>query len=135
MFTSVLIRVTITTYIPFKINLVSALNFIWNIIIIRICQKNRMSLNGFFAWILLQTVLGVSWTYIILITSILEWIMVCVRNMIFCCSGFCFQYQLVSSCMDQKYCVLTTHSPAEIICLLIFVLFCSVYASEMNWIT
>ena len=76
-----------------------------------------------------------SWTYLIVITSILVWSLVCVGTMIVCCSCCCFQYQLVFSCMDQGYFDLTNNSPAEITCPSISVLFCSVYESKRNWIT
>ena len=39
------------------------------------------------------------------------------------------------SCMEQRYYALTTNAPAEITCPSIVVFFCSVYASEMNWMT
>ena len=45
---------------------------------------------------------------------------------------FCFQFQLVFSCMDQRYCALTTNLTAEINFPSIIVLFCSVYASKMT---
>ena len=47
-------------------------------------------------------------------------------------TNWCFQYQLVFSCTEQRYCALTNNSPAEITCPLICILFCIVYASEMN---
>ena len=90
---------------------------------------------GFFACILLQTFLGVSCKYLIVITSRRVWSIVRVVNMIVCYSGCCFQYQLVFSCMEQRYCAFTTNSPAEITCPLIIVLFCSVYSSKVNWMT
>ena len=45
------------------------LKFNQNIIIISISHNNRMSLYSFFAWIMLQRFLGISWTYLIVITS------------------------------------------------------------------
>ena len=130
MLSSVLFLVTIYTRIPFKLNFSTTLNFIQNIMIIRISHNNRMYLYEFFSWILLQIFSGVSWTYIIVITSRRGWIIVRVGTMIFCCSGCCFQYQLVFSCMEQRYCALTTNSPAEITCPSIVVLFC---ISQYQW--
>ena len=71
--------------------------------------------------------------YLIMITSIQWWRIVCVSTIMVCWSGCCFQYQLVFSCKEQIYCSLTTNLPAEITCPSIFVLFCSMYASERNW--
>ena len=69
---------------------------------------------SFVACILLQEFLGMSWTYLILLISRRRWSIVHVGTMIFCCSGCCFQYQLVFSCTYQIYCALTTNSPSEI---------------------
>ena len=74
-----------------------------------------------------------SWTYLIVITSRCGRSIVGVVTMIVYCSGCCLQYQLMFSWMEQRYCALTTNSPAEITCPSIVVLFCSVYASERNW--
>ena len=101
LFASVLFLVTIATYIYFKLNFVLTLNFIWNIIIISICNINMMSLYWFFACILLQKVLGMSWTSVILTTSRHGWIMVRVGTVILCFSYFCFQLQLVFYCMEK----------------------------------
>ena len=132
MLASILFLVAVTTYSPFNLNFFSTFNFISNIIIISIRQKNRMSLYGFFDWILLQTLLGVSWTYVIPTTSRRGWIIVHVVTMIVCCSGCCSQYLLVFSCMDQIYFSLTTNSPAKIIFSSIVVISCCAYASDMN---
>ena len=88
-----------------------------------------------FTLILLQTFLGMSWTYIIVITSRRGWCIVRVGTMIVYCSCCCFQYQLVFSCMEQIYFALKINSSAEITCPSIVVLFCSVYASDRNWMT
>ena len=134
MIPSILFPVTITTYSTFKLKYFSTFYLIYNIIIIRIYQKNSMSSYGF-SWILLKIVLGISWTSIIPTTSIHGWIIVRVGTLIFCCSGYLFQYQLIFSWMEQIYCALTTNPPAEITCPTIAVLFWIVYASEMNIIT
>ena len=94
-----------------------------------------MSLYGFFDWILLQTFLWMSWASLLMITLRRRWSIVRFGTMIVCCSGYCFQYQFVFSCTEQRYCALTTNSPSVIKFPPILVLFCSVYASEMNWIT
>ena len=88
-----------------------------------------------FAWIILQTVLGMYCTSVIMTTSRHGWIIVRVGTMIFCCSYCCFQYQLVLYCTEQIYVAFKTNLPSEIICPSIFILFCSVYASDMNRIT
>ena len=80
-----------------------------------------------------QSFLGMSCAYIIIITSRRGWSIVRVDTIMVCWSGWCFQYQLVFSCMEQKYCALTTNSPPEINFPLIVVLFCSLYAYESNW--
>ena len=89
----------------------------------------------FFAWVLLQTFLGMSWKYLIVITSRCGLIIVPVGTMVVCCSVCCFQHQLVFSCMEQIYCASTNNLPAEITYPSIVVLFCSVYDSEMNLMT
>ena len=94
----------------------TTLNFIQNIIIISICHTNRMSLYAFFSWIMLQKFLGMSWKYLVMTILRRGCSVVHVVAMIYCCSGCYFQYQLVFSCMDQKYCALKTNSPAEITC-------------------
>ena len=48
MLTSILFLVTITTYIPFKLNFVVTFNFLSDIIIISIGQTNSMPFYGFF---------------------------------------------------------------------------------------
>ena len=88
-----------------------------------------MSLYGFYSWIILQTFLGMSWTYLIVITSRRGWSIVRSGTMIVCCSVF-FKYQLVFSCMDQRYCALKNNSPAEITCPWVFVLIC---ISQYQW--
>ena len=110
----------------------ATLNFIQNIIIVSISHNNWMYMYGFFALILIQKLLVMSWTYLIVITSRCGLIIVRVGNMIFCFSVCYFQYKLVFPCMEQRYCALKTNSPADITCPSNFVLFCSVYASEMN---
>ena len=90
---------------------------------------------NFFAWILLETFLGMCWASIIPTTSRLGQRIVPDGSMILCCSGCCLKYQLVFFCVEQIYCALTTNSPSEIIYPSIVVLFFSVYASEMNLIT
>ena len=93
-----------------------------------------MSLYGFFAWILLQKVLGMSWTYVIPTTSRHGGGILHDGTMILCCSGCLTQYQLLFSWMEQIDCAFATNSPVEIIYPSIVVLFCSVYASKMNLI-
>ena len=77
----------------------------------------------FFAWIMLQILLAMSCTYLIVITSRHGWSIVRVGTMIVCCSGYCFQYQLVFSCMEQRYFALKNNSPAEITCPSIYLFF------------
>ena len=84
---------------------------------------------------LLQIFLGMSCTYIIMITSWRGWIIVRVGTTMVCCSGCFFQHQLVFSCLYQRYCALKNNSPAEITCPSIVLFFCTMYASEMNWMT
>ena len=103
---SVLSLVTINTHIPFKLNFFTKLNFIQNIIIISISHTNRMSLYGFFAWILLHACIWMSWIYLTVIPSRRVWSILRVGNMIVCSSGCCFQCQFVYSCMEQRYCVM-----------------------------
>ena len=88
-----------------------------------------------FSWILLQIVLGIYWKYLIMTTSKRGWRIVRVGTMIVCFSDCCFQYKLEFSCIEQIYCDLTTNSPEEITFPLIVVLFYSLYASDMSWIT
>ena len=89
----------------------------------------------FFSWIPLKIFLGISFTYIIVITSIRGWSIVHVGTMIVCCSVYCYQYQLVFSFMEKIYFGLTNNPPAEITCPSIVVLFCRIYASESNLMT
>ena len=124
--------VTVNTQIPFKLIFFTALNFIQNIIIISISHNNWMSLYCFFAWFLLQRLLGMSCTYLIMITTRLGWSIVSVGTITLCCSGCGFQYQLVFSFMDQRYCDLTTNSSEEINCPSIVVF--SVACMPLRWI-
>ena len=87
-----------------------------------------------FFWIMLQKFLGMSWTFIIVITPRRGWSIVCVGTMIVCWIDCCFQYQLAFSWMEQRYCALTTNSVSKITYRSIAVLYCIVYASERNWI-
>ena len=57
--------------------------------------------------------LEISWSSFIPTTSRRGGRIVSVGTIIFCCSCF-FQYQLVFSFIDQRYCALDTNSPAEI---------------------
>ena len=88
-----------------------------------------------FCVVLLQIILGISWTYFTVTTSIHVCTIVCVGTIITCCLFLCSQYQLVSSCIHIRYCTLTASSPAEIIFPSHVQSHCKVYVSETNSIT
>ena len=68
-----------------------------------------------FACVLLHTLLGIAWKYITVLTSSRGWSIVRVGNVIKCCWGCWSQYQLVSTCIEQRYFGLTINSPAVMI--------------------
>ena len=95
-----------------------------------------MSWYGFFfACALLHIILGMSWISIIAVTSIHGWSIECFRTAITCCCGCWYQNQLLLSFINQIYCALITSFPAFIIYPSIVVLYCNVYASNVNRIS
>ena len=116
----------------FRTQYFTILNFIQNIITINISWNNRISLYGFFYWILLQIFLGMSCTYIFVITSRHGWIILRVGTMIVCFSGFVFNF---SWCFLAwiKYIVLwqTIHQQKELVHKF---LYCFVACMPLRWI-
>ena len=107
----------------------TTLNSIQYIIIIMISHNNWMSLYCFFCFIpdtnVLRDILYILYYYNIKTLmkycvcwdhkGLLQWLLLTITI------GF--------YCMEQRYCALTTNSPAEITCPSIVIYFCSVYAS------
>ena len=89
----------------------------------------------FFACVLLHTILGFVWKSVTALTPSLGWSIVRVGTVMIWCWGCWYQYQLVSTCIEQIYCALTTNYPEVISCPPIGVLLCSVYASDLKMIT
>ena len=135
MITLIFLVITTNIYISFKLNFVSTTNFLWDVIVVRISQKYRLSCYGLFPCVLLHTLLGIAWKYVTALTSSRGWSIVRVGNVMTFCWGCLFKYQLVSTCIEQRYCALITNSPAVIMCPSIFVLSFSVYAYDVNIIT
>ena len=123
MLSSIILLITINTHIPFKLIFFTALNFIQNIIIIRISHHNWMSLYCFSLLVpatnILGGVLGISHC-----DNIKTWVNYCAcwyyDGLV---QWLIFLVPISFSCMEQRYCALTTNSPAEITCPSIVVFF------------
>ena len=123
--------ITINFYISFKFNIPQWAIFKYTIVV-RIIQTHRLSWYVFFACVMLHTLLVIAWKSVTVINSYCGWSIVCVGTVLACCWGCWFQYQLVSTCTEKRYFTFTTNSPTVIIYPSIFVLSCSIYASDVN---
>ena len=84
----------------------------------------------FFACLLVYTLLGIAWTYVIALTSSCGLTIVRIGTVMKCYWGRCFQYQLLSTCIEQGYYALTTNSP-EVIVFCKVLCYPGVYISEI----
>ena len=82
-------------------------------------------MNGF-AYAPVHTVLGIAQKSVTALDSSSRWSIVRVGTVITCCWRCWLQYQLISTCIEQRYCDLTTNYTAFIIFPSIVVLSCSV---------
>ena len=87
------------------------------------------------AYVLEHILVGIARKSVIESPSSFWWSIVCVGNMMTWCFGCWFQYQLVSTCIEQRYFSLTTNYPAVITFPSILVFSWSVYAPDVNMIT
>ena len=71
----------------------------------------RFSLYGFFACVLVHTLVGVAWKNVTSLTSSCGRSIERVGTVMKFSLGCQLQYQLLSTCIEQRYCALTTNYP------------------------
>ena len=100
-------------YISFKLNFVSTTNFFRYVIIFRISKKYRIYWHGFFSCVMLHIVLVMSWMSVIALTSSCVWSIVYVGTVMMWFWGCWSSFQLVCTCIEQRYCALKTNFPSS----------------------